>query len=322
MAFLQFTKSKKLVTDNEPLILAKKEEPLVENLGPAAGRHTAAGPDPNPNPNPVACVVISAPFIKGMLGGDIGLYVSDLHNYLYVKPGKVRLALETGDPIKDGSIGRRTVTSGARTVAKVGREVYGLPYIGTGYPIIDPVSQKVVGSIVTTTPVEQQEGLNELAGHMESQVNSISMAVTNLSATSQELTATMENLSSNAQGIREEINKTDNIVTMIREVSEQTHMLGLNAAIEAARVGDAGRGFNVVAEEIRKLSQDTNRSVKDILQILGEMKNSIVELTNFIDQVTEATQQQAVASQEINSSINELSLVSVELKKQADELIS
>jgi methyl-accepting chemotaxis protein len=179
----------------------------------------------------------------------------------------------------------------------------------------------VVGSIVTTTPVEQQEGLNDLAGNMEEQINAISMAVTNFSATSQELTATMENLSSNAQGIREEINKTDGIVTMIREVSEQTHMLGLNAAIEAARVGDAGRGFNVVAEEIRKLSQDTNRSVKDILQILGEMKSSIVELTNFIDQVTEATQQQAVSAQEINSSINELSMVSVELKKQSEQLV-
>lgn len=312
MAFLQFSKNRAVKETVAPASEKKEADEKKQNqAGPAQAVV---------KPDLVANAVSVAPFLKGMLGADIGLYVSDLHNYLYVKPGKVKLALETGDAIKDGSIGRRTINSAGRTAAKVGREVYGLPYIGTGYPIIDP-DGAVVGSIVTTTPVEQQEGLDDLAGHLESQIQTISVAVTNFSATSQELTATMENLNSNAQSINEEIKKTDGIITMIQEISEQTHMLGLNAAIEAARVGDAGRGFNVVAEEIRKLSQDTNRSVKDILQILGDMKHSITDLTNFIDQVTAATQQQAVSAQEINSSINELGSVSVELKKQSEQLV-
>lgn len=311
MAFLQFSKNK--VMKDVPLTSEKREADEKK-------RKQEAPAQVEKKPDLLSCALEMAPSIKGMLGDDIGLYVSDLHNYLYVKPGSVKLALETGDAIKDGSMGRRTINSAARTVARVGREVYGLPYIGTGYPLINPADRKVIGSIVTTTPVEQQEVLNDMAGNLENQVNTISVAVTNFSATSQELTATMENLNSNAQSINEEIKKTDGIVTMIQEISEQTHMLGLNAAIEAARVGDAGRGFNVVAEEIRKLSQDTNRSVKDILQILGDMKHSIMDLTYFIDQVTVASQQQAVSAQEINSSINELSMVSVELKKQSGEL--
>lgn len=311
--FLKFSKNKKTL-EGESLMLPK------ENIQKEECQESFARTVENDR-NLLAYAVELAPFIKGLLGDDIGLYVSDLEKYLYVKPGKVRLSLEAGDALKDGSMGRRTTQSGARTSAKVGKEVYGLPYIGTGYPIIDPISNRVIGSIVTTTPVERQESLNSIAGQMESQVSTISMAVTNFTATSQELTATMETLNGNAQGIRVEINKTDGIVTLIKDISEQTHMLGLNAAIEAARVGDAGRGFNVVAEEIRKLSQDTNRSVKDILDILGEMKNSIVDLTDSISQMAGATQQQSASAEEISSSLNELNVVTLELKKQADELL-
>ncbi|MCL4441051.1 MAG: methyl-accepting chemotaxis protein [Firmicutes bacterium] len=313
MAFLQFSKNK-IIKDNVPPPTEKKQADERKQEHEAPMKVAI-------KPYLLSCALEVAPFIKGLIGGDIGFYISDLDNYLYVRPGKVKLALDTGDPVKDGSIARRSMLSAAREVARVGKEVYGIPYIGTGYPLINPADKKVIGSLVINTPVEQQEGLTAMAGHMESQINTIAVAVANFSATSQELTATMENLNSNAQGIKEEIKKTDGIVTMIQEISEQTHMLGLNAAIEAARVGDAGRGFNVVAKEIRKLSQDTSRSVKDILLILGEMKHSIMELTNFIDQVTEAAQQQAVSVQYINSSINELSMVSVELKKQSDDLI-
>ncbi|WP_279286380.1 methyl-accepting chemotaxis protein [Desulfofundulus sp. TPOSR] len=147
------------------------------------------------------------------------------------------------------------------------------------------------------------------------------MATSSLSATSEEVAATTENLNSSAQKIRDEIKKTDGIVNLIEEIAEQTHLLGLNAAIEAARVGDAGRGFNVVAGEIRKLSQDTQRSVKEIMQTLHDVQQSIIDLTNSIEQVSSAAQQQAASSQEINASINELTAVAGQLKKLADELV-
>ena len=270
----------------------------------------------------VACMVKLAPAVKGMLGDEVGLYVADRENYVYCAPGAVKLALRAGDRVQEGSVTFRALQSGNRAVARVGGEVYGIPYIGVSYPIIDQERGETVGAVGTTTPITRQEKLIAVAGNMEKQVEAIAMATGNLSATAEELAATTENLNGNAQTIREEINKTDGIVALIREIAEQTHMLGLNAAIEAARVGDAGRGFNVVAGEIRKLSQDTQRSIKDILQTLQEMQQSIVGLTQSIEQMAAATQQQAASAEEISASVNELGAVAAELRKQADDLVS
>ncbi|RKO67049.1 methyl-accepting chemotaxis protein [Desulfofundulus salinus] len=267
------------------------------------------------------CTLELAPFIKGLLGEEVGIYVSDLERYIYCDPGRVGLSLKAGDIVKEGSVTALALRTGQRQVTRVGKEVYGIPYIGISCPITDAKTGKIVGALSMTTPITRQENLVAASKEMENQVNTITMAITNLSATAEELAATTENLNSNAQNIRNEIKKTDNIVALIQEIAEQTHLLGLNAAIEAARVGDAGRGFNVVAGEIRKLSQDTQRSVKEIMQTLHDMQQSIMELTHSVEQMSAAAQQQAASSQEINAAVNELGAVAAQLKKLADELV-
>lgn len=262
------------------------------------------------------------PYLKGLLGDDIGLYVSDLQDYLYCKPGKVKLTLVAGDAVKDGSTARQTMRNATRTLVSIDKKVYGMPYIGTGFPLLDPVSGKVVGSIVTTTPIDLQTELNSVAVEMENQISNVSMAISNLSATSQELSATAQSIASNAQEIQGEMKKTDNIVFLIQEIAGQTHLLGLNAAIEAARLGDMGRGFNVVAVEIRRLSSDTQKSAKDILQTLNEIQNSILTLTKSFQQMSAAVNQQATSTYEINSAIEQMSNLANLLKKHSDNLIS
>ena len=270
--------------------------------------------------NPLDCALEIAPALKELLGEEIGLYISDRRTYTYCSPGKVKLALQAGDAVREGSTAHQTMRGARRTVVRIGREVYGLPYLGSGVPLFDPVNKEVIGSIVTTTPVDRQENLAVSSARIREQIKAIAAATGNLSTTSEELAATAEHLSAGAQDVQKEIGKTDDIVALIQEIAEQTHMLGLNAAIEAARVGDAGRGFNVVAGEIRKLSQDTQRSVQDILRTLRGMQQSIQDLNRSIGQLAAATQQQAALAQEISASVNELEAVAADLKRQSEQL--
>ncbi len=117
-----------------------------------------------------------------------------------------------------------------------------------------------------------------------------------------------------------DVNNTDGILQLINEVSSQTHLLGLNAAIEAARAGDQGKGFNVVAEEIRKLASRTNTSVKDIKEIIAVLKGHIEALAGQISDISAVTEEQAASSQDIIGFIQQMDEITAELKDLAEDL--
>lgn len=102
------------------------------------------------------------------------------------------------------------------------------------------------------------------------------------------------------------------ITNVIKDISSQTNLLALNATIEAARAGDAGRGFSVVADEIRKLAEQSSASAKEIDNIVSEIKNEIVLVKENMDSEIEAMGTADLATKEsmnnyrkITAAINE-----------------
>ncbi len=108
--------------------------------------------------------------------------------------------------------------------------------------------------------------------------------------------------------------ETQNISSFIKEVAEQTNLLGLNAAIEAARAGESGRGFSVVADEVRKLAVNSAEATGNIGNSLNEMKEQIDRILNNIGAMSELTGAQAAMTQQVNASI-------VEVRAQANDLV-
>ncbi|WP_268239484.1 methyl-accepting chemotaxis protein [Saccharibacillus endophyticus] len=108
--------------------------------------------------------------------------------------------------------------------------------------------------------------------------------------------------------------ETQNISSFIKEVAEQTNLLGLNAAIEAARAGESGRGFSVVADEVRKLAVNSAEATGNIGSSLNEMKEQIDRILNNIGAMAELTGAQAAMTQQVNASI-------VEVRAQANDLV-
>lgn len=115
-----------------------------------------------------------------------------------------------------------------------------------------------------------------------------------------------QNVSKEVIELETQSNRISEIVDIISQISEQTNLLALNAAIEAARAGEAGRGFSVVAEEIRKLAEDTNSSLQDIGNLVKDM-NSITKNVVAAVELTETKIDVGVTqSNEVKLSIDKI----------------
>lgn len=134
---------------------------------------------------------------------------------------------------------------------------------------------------------DEADNLAELAADIGKTIENISEIN---SENIKELNNTAENLVKASENSRENLEETNQIVNFIKEVAEQTKMLGLNAAIEAARADQNTSGFNVVANEIRKLADKTSDSVKEITGFINKLNKSTEKTRKNIDKMNKRTE--------------------------------
>ncbi|ETT30730.1 Cache sensor containing methyl-accepting chemotaxis sensory transducer [Paenibacillus sp. FSL R7-269] len=115
----------------------------------------------------------------------------------------------------------------------------------------------------------------------------------------------MNNLSEKMELLEQDSQKIGEIIEVIDEIAEQTNLLALNAAIEAARAGEQGRGFAVVADEVRKLAERSSEATKQIAYIIRGMQKNTVLSVQAVNEVSALSDQTEGLIQGIASRVNE-----------------
>jgi len=165
---------------------------------------------------------------------------------------------------------------------------------------------------------EATSSMNEMLSSLKSMANITSQrqeSVTELTKNSKKVSTQLDQANRLfTEGVSAKIETIQSAAATIRKIAAQTNLLAMNAAIEAAHAGDAGRGFSVVAEEIRNLSEVSTKSSANIADALKEVVENIKEAGTLFEEVqnsfdTTNTETQATlnAFQEIESSTQELS---------------
>lgn len=146
-----------------------------------------------------------------------------------------------------------------------------------------------------------EDSMSKLLESAHSQASALEQSV---SAVGQ-INASMHSVSAQTNEATTQAHDIKNIVSVIQDIAEQTNLLALNAAIEAARAGEHGRGFAVVADEVRKLAEKTSKS-------LSEIEANISVLVQSVNDIAEAVNEQTAGLTQINEAINQVQSITQE----------
>jgi methyl-accepting chemotaxis protein len=179
--------------------------------------------------------------------------------------------------------------------------------LDTARQISDALKQiSVAASQLTATfqrMVQYAQQTAQTAGEGQSSLGRMGNAM-------QQMEQASRSVSQRLGSIHEKTNNITHVVTTITKVSDQTNLLSLNAAIEAEKAGESGRGFTVVAREIRRLADQTAVATLDIENMVKEMQNAVssgvMEIDNFINQVRHNTDDVRQVGTHLNTIIEQV----------------
>lgn len=267
-------------------------------------------------------VLMVAPLIQKVLPLDCMIGITDTHKFLAVLNGeKVKLTeCMAGREIPPQDAIALAIKQNTVMDAIVPKEAFGFEFRSISIPIKD-ASGHIVGGLGIGFDLENSRKVYSIGENILNSAQQSVASTEELSASAEELSNLQSTLQKNMSSIGTKLDGITELLKVVNGISTTSKMLGLNASIEAARAGELGKGFSVVASEIRKMAENSTGSIKEINKTVTDIVEEMQQINNGIEHVVQIGEQQASATEEISASTQDLAGMAETMKQAAVKVI-
>ncbi|MCM3741963.1 methyl-accepting chemotaxis protein [Oceanobacillus luteolus] len=262
-----------------------------------------------------------APYLQLLVNDDITIGVYDTEKLLINIPAKTfSLNVTPGDPLLEGDIITNAIRENKNQAMTVPAEVLGVDLVSRAIPVHDEQG-RVIGGVGVGLNVDKANKLSQIASNLSSVIGDVTNTVQEMAESVNELATNISYVSEKADEVTSSVDLIEQVSAVVKNIADQSNLLGLNAAIESARAGEHGRGFGVVADEIRKMATNSKDNVQEIQNITSQIKEVIEDLGKDIQKVNLESTSQSASIEELTATMEEINVSIRSLAELAKENI-
>ncbi|WP_459478937.1 methyl-accepting chemotaxis protein [Clostridium saccharoperbutylacetonicum] len=263
-------------------------------------------------------LINSVPIIKEIFNEDIAIVIEDKERILFLLEGEViKTPEKQGDNIKDNASRDKARSSKKPVLTILTKEIQGIDLKILHIPILDS-NKNYIGVFCLIRNTEKENSTLNISKGLQRSIEETNENIDGIETDALKLSDNLNIIIEKVEQTSNNIKESSGVIDLIKNISSQINMLGLNASIEAARAGDHGKGFSVVANEMRKLSLVSGTSSKKIFSYLEDMKTNIEVIQNSINLLGDIATNQVARVEEVSAILDEIALNSQELIKGMD----
>lgn len=258
-------------------------------------------------------MIYAAPIISELFEGNAAINMCDKEQCIYALDGnKSKAPMYVGQILDNDIMNKNGINENIYRKKKSFFSIfeakeYGVTFKASSVPIFNE-EKEVVGWIGTSMDITEHQEIVTATEHLKNSLDETKLTASDIANGAVNLSEKLNFLIENTNNTEKLISEGSEAIKLIENIAKQSNLLGLNAAIESSRAGEYGKGFSVVAGEMRKLALNSAESSKKISDALTQMSDSMKVIIDTINELGHISTNQAAGLEELSATVEEISL--------------